>query len=114
MKNLFSYPDNYFSLYKEAAQRKLELPFSSQKEAISERHRLHDFRVLLRSENHPLILEAQKVVIGLQDSTLILQPRGLAITQALERAGIILEEEKHDFDALDQALLDLALKKAKE
>ena len=115
-QDLNTYPDFFYTLYREAATAAIPLKFPTREEATSMRHRLHAFRRRLRRENHPLTLLADKVEIALENTTLIFRPTGYSLMKAMQEANIQIEgpSEKLDYDALDKELLNLVGKAPRE
>lgn len=83
-----SFPKSFFRLFEIACEKQVVLEFESEKQAVAMRAKLYKFRLRLRNELNALSVKADNVELLVRGFTLIAQPSGSSLDQAMEKAGV--------------------------
>ena len=89
-----SFAAEFLELYRRAAQEEIRVTLATPAAAKRLRARLHSLRVALRDERHDLRTIAEGVQISIEDSVLIAKPSDDNFIEALQAAGIVIEEPR--------------------
>lgn len=106
-----NFTPEFLELFRQGAQKPIELKGLTKPAAVSLRSRLNKMRVAMRKEQHPLLPSAERCMVSIipspnrgdlpddQDFVVIVRPPDLDYMPALREAGIIVEDK----DSLDPA-----------